>query len=179
MEDNNITKKPSKAKVSFQYGVLIGLALIVSSIFFQFIVPEQGRANLLVSILILLLGIYFASKSWRDSYKGGYLTYSQALGFGSLTFFFASLVLGFFIFVLFQFIYPQGLETALADAEEEILRTQPNITDQELDMALAFSKIFINPIAMGVLSVLFYSFLGFLGSLITSAIVKKDLPYEA
>ncbi len=178
MEDINPTKKTSMAKVSFKYGILLGLALIFASVFFQFIVPDQGRANLLVSILIMLLGIFIASQSWRDSFNGGYLSYSQALGFGTLTFFFASLVLGLFIFVLYQFIYPQGLENAIAEAEKGILEANPNISDEELDMALAFSKIFINPIAMGILSTLFYTFIGFLGSLITSAIVKKDIPYE-
>jgi hypothetical protein len=175
MENIDNAQKPSIAKVSLKYGVLIGLGLIAVSLFFQFVIPDQGRASLYLSIIIMVIGIYLATKAWRDNYKDGYLSYSQGLGFGTLTFFFSALVLGFFTFILFQFIYPQGLEAALIEAEMEILRTQPNITEQELDLALSFSRIFINPIAMGLLSMIFYSFLGFLGSLITSAIVKKEV----
>ncbi len=178
MENLETSPKPSFLKISFKYGVLIGLGLIAASILFQFVFPDKGRTNLVVSILIMLVGLYLASKTWRDYYKEGYLSYNQALGFGSLTFFFASLVLGFFTFLLYQFLYPQGLENALLEAEKGILETNPNITEQELELALSISRTFINPIVMGLLSTLFYSFLGFLGSLISSALVKREKPYE-
>ena len=59
-----------------------------------------------------------------------------------------------------------------------MLEANPEISDQELDLALSMTTKFMQPHWMMIMSVLGGTFMGFLFSLIISIFVKKDNPNE-
>ena len=66
----------------------------------------------------------------------------------------------------------------LAKTEQSILESNPEILDEELDLALEMTAKFVQPHWMLILGVLGGTFMGFIYSLIISVFVKKDNPNE-
>ena len=66
----------------------------------------------------------------------------------------------------------------LVQAEQAILESNPEISDDELDLALEMTNKFVQPHWMLILGVLGGTFMGFMYSLIISIFVKKDNPNE-
>jgi len=58
------------------------------------------------------------------------------------------------------------------------LESNPEISDDELDLALEMTNKFVQPHWMLILGVLGGTFMGFIYSLIISIFVKKDNPNE-
>jgi uncharacterized protein YacL len=57
-----------------------------------------------------------------------------------------------------------------------MLQKSPDMTGEQLDMAMTWTKKFMSPMLMVPVTVLMYSFIGLIYSLIIGAIVKKDKP---
>ena len=67
-------------------------------------------------------------------------------------------------------------ENIIKIAEQEILNSDPEISDEDLDLALSMTQKMLQPQWMSTLSVLGGTFMGFFYSLIISFFVKKDDP---
>ena len=86
----------------------------------------------------------------------------------------SSVILAFYTFIFVTFINPEYLENILKVAEQEILNSDPEISDENLDMALSMTQKMLQPQWMITLSVLGGTFMGFFYSLIISFFVKKE-----
>lgn len=175
MEDQ---KPVSIGKVAFQYGVLAGIILIVISIIFYVAGQEHHWTSSLITYLILFGAIVYGLKNYRDELLDGYIKYARALGFGVLLSLFAGIVLGLYTFVFYKFINPEALDTLIREAQQSVIEARPDISNSELDMAMSFSKAFINPYFFFVSSVLSTTFFGTIFSLIIAAIFKNEAPVD-
>ena len=88
--------------------------------------------------------------------------------------FFASVLLAFYTFIFVTFINPEYLVNIIDIAEQEILKSNPEISDEELDMAINMTQKMLQPQWMSTLSVLGGTFMGFFYSLIISFFLKKE-----
>jgi len=176
MENTEMVQRPGMVKTALIYGLLIGVLLILIQLVFYL---SGGLTNIqatYVSYAVMLGGIILATKARRNQDLGGYITYGQALGFGTLTIFFASLLLSIYIFIFYKFIDPGAIDLVIEAAENKMLDRNPNISDDELDMALSISRYLIKPGFMAISNIFNYTFLGFVMSLITSIFMKKENP---
>lgn len=178
MENNETLARPGMTKTALTYGLLIGVLLIVIHLVFYFAGAMTSQYMAYVYYAVMLTGIILATKAWRDEVMGGYISYGQALGFGTLTIFFASALVGIYIFIFYKFVDPGALNELMAAAEQKMIEKNPSISDEELDLALTVSKKFMKPGIMAISSILNYTFLGFVMSLITSIFMKKTNPEE-
>ncbi len=160
---------------AFYYGVLtaIGLVLLTLVIYFANLMNETWVSW--IGYLILIAGVVIGTKAYRDEIRGGFIPYGTALGFGTLTIFFAAVISAVFTFVFYKFIAPDALGQLKIAAEMRALEANPNLSDQELDMVLRF----VSPTLMAITTIFSYTFFGFVISLITSAFLKKNDPLEA
>ena len=97
---------------------------------------------------------------------------------GTSVAFFSSVILAFYTFIFINYIEPNTLNEILVEAEQAILESKPEISDEELDLALDMTTKLIQPHWMLILGVLGGTFMGFIYSLIISIFVKKDNPNE-
>ena len=171
-----LAPRPGMAKTALTYGLLIGILVIAISLVFYFSGNLASNFSAYISYAVLLGGIILATKAWRDEVKGGYISYGQALGFGTLTIFFAAVLTGIFFFVFYKLIDPAAINTLLEAAEDKMINQNPNITDEQLDMALALSKRLMTPFFLAISTIFSYTFIGFVLSLITSIFMKKKNP---
>jgi hypothetical protein len=176
MENNETTARPGMFKSALTYGLLIGILLIVIHLVFYFAGAMTSKYMAYLYYAVMLAAIILATKAWRDEVMGGYIRYGQALGFGTLTIFLAAAMVGIYIFIFYKFVDPGALNELMVGAEQQMIEKNPNITDEELDMALTVSQKFMKPGFLGITSIFNYTFLGFVMSLITSIFMKKTNP---
>lgn len=175
LHEEEAPQKKGLVAVAFQYGILTAIALIALTLVIYFANLQSAKWVSWIGYGILLAGLYIGTRAFRDEFNGGFINYGKALGFGTLTIFFAALLSAVFVFVFYKFIAPDAMGPIRAAAEEQMLRVNPNMSDQEYDMAMRF----ISPGIIAVTSVFSYTFIGFVLSLITSAFLKRQDPLEA
>ncbi len=168
------SKKSGLTSPAFQYGLLIAAGLIILSLIMY--VAGMIAVNWVsyVGYAILLGGLIFGTIKFRDEYSGGFISYGRALGFGTLTSFFAALISGIFAYVFYALLAPDALNELRVAAEINILESNPNVTDQQLDLAVRM----INPLMMALTYLFSYTFIGFIFSLVTSAFLKRKDPMD-
>ena len=163
-------------ELDLNYGAYLGLALIVIS-FIVYILGLEEQKSIIPSLLnnFLMIGaVIYSVTIYRDNFNNGFISYGQSLKLGTSVVFFASVILAFYTFIFVTFINPEYLENILKVAEQEILNSDPEISDENLDMALSMTQKMLQPQWMITLSVLGGTFMGFFYSLIISFFVKKE-----
>lgn len=176
-DQNEQTMQPQNsgmANPAFQYGLLIAAGLIILSL----IMYAAGMITVnwisYLGYAILLGGLVFGTIKFRDDYSGGFISYGRALGFGTLASFFAALISAVFAFVFYKMIAPDALNELRIAAEINILETTPNVTDQQLDLAVRM----ISPFMIALSYLFSYTFVGFVFSLVTAAFLKRKDPMD-
>ncbi|MBE0637155.1 MAG: DUF4199 domain-containing protein [Bacteroidales bacterium] len=160
MEEN----KPSNVKVAINHGLLLGVALILFSLLLYVIgIPMDSKFQWL-GYLVMVVGVVLGIKQWRDKYNDGFLTYGQAFSNGFLTILFAGILTSIWSLLFFSVIAPGEIDKMIEIAEEKMYESQPNLTDEQIEMALSYSKMFMSPVWLAVW--------GFIGNLVGGAIIS-------
>lgn len=167
-------KQNSTIASSLTSGIIVGIVLIVFSLLMYFLDVDRESKIMWLSYLILAAGLWWAIISYRNKLPGGYLTYGKAFSAGFFTGLFASIILAIFTFIYVQYIDTTLIDKILANAEDKILNTQPNISDEDLDRALSMTRKFTNPTMISVFSFVGNTILSTLFSLIIAIFAKRE-----
>jgi len=167
-------QKTSNVNVSLINGLYLGAALIVYSlILFLLGLPRDNWLQYL-SYLLMIVGVVLAIKQWRDKYNNGFLSYGQAFSNGFLTLLFAGILTSIYIFLFFQFIAPGEVAKMAEMAEEKMLEQNPNITDDELAIAMKWTTMMMKPWLMALWGLLGTAIVGLIISSIVAIFMKKE-----
>jgi len=169
MED----KKSSLMKYAMTYGAIIGLALVVYSVILYITGLTFNKGLGLIQYVILIAGLYLGTKAYRDNSLGGFISYGHALGLGVLIALFVGIISVFFQYILMRFIDPGLVEKSMAMLEEQFENNR-FIPDDQVEMALEKARQNMTAVWTVPLGILTFTFFGFIISLVTAAIVKKD-----
>ena len=153
------------------WGGVLGLVLIAYSLVLYLLGANESSAAQWGSYAFIAAGIYLATKAKRDR-ENGVISYGQGVGTGVGVAFFASVLVAFYTFVFFAFIDPDMLEELILRTEDQMY--EQGTPDGQVEMAMTYTRKFMQPGPMAAMVVLSYSFMGLIVSLITSAILKKD-----
>lgn len=166
-------EKTSTARVALKYGLVVAVVTMVYSTILY--VAGLGSNRMLASLtyVFMIVAIALAMKDFREK-NGGFISYGEGLGLGSLT----SAVLGllssaFTIFYL-QFIDSNMLTQSLDQMREEL--EGKGMDDAQIEQAIEMSQKFMSPGIMFVTVILGYLVMGFIFSLIIAAIMRKEKP---
>jgi hypothetical protein len=169
MEEN---RKPSLIKSTVNYGAMLGLALVIYSLLLWMFDETFNQSLGYVSFGITIVGIILATRAYRDQELGGYISYGQALGVGTLTVLFSGIITTLFTWLLYNVIDTGLAERNLIFLEEAYYAA--GMSDDQIDTALIMAKRFANPLVMAVMGIFGSVFFGFIFSLVTSAFLKKE-----
>ncbi|HJZ40427.1 MAG TPA: DUF4199 domain-containing protein [Bacteroidales bacterium] len=169
MEEN----KPGIMKYAMTYGAIIGLALVVYIVLLYMMDATFNRFLGLIQYAVLIVGIYLATKSYRDKESGGFITYGKALKTGILVSFFVGIITVFFNFILMRFIDPELVDKYMLIMEEQFENSR-FIPENQIDAALERTRNGLTAAWSIPVGVLTFTLIGFIISLITSAFLKKD-----
>jgi hypothetical protein len=168
---NMETKSVPFNKMAMSFGAMLGIVLTGIILLTYVFDMTTVKFFAWLQYLIIAGGIVLAQIKLRDNTLGGYMSYGRALGFGTLTMFYAAIITGFFTYILYAFIEP-GLVDKILDISEQKLFEQ-GLSDEEIDMALTFTRKLTSPTFIAFSGVLGTTFAGFIFSLITSIFTKK------
>ncbi len=159
------------------YGAVLGLFLmLIALLFWAFGIDEQQ--SVIPSILnnLVLIGfLVYAISQYRDNINHGSVSYSESLKLGTSVAFFSSVIMAFYTFLYITYLNPEMVANIINITEQAMLETNPEISDEELDLALSITTKFMQPHWMMIMGVLGGTFTGFLYSLVISIFVKKEI----
>lgn len=169
MEEN----KSGLLKYALTYGLIIGLALVVYAVILYIADVYFNKALGNIQYIILIVGIVMAVIAFRDKAQGGYITYGRALGYSVLVAMFAGIITVVFNYIMLKFIDPSLVDKSLALVEES-LQNSRFITEDLIEPTLERTKNSMTAIWSLPVGIAGFTFVGFIISLVTSAILKKE-----
>lgn len=173
--ENNI----SPAKSGLQLGLLFGVIMVLEFVISYVIGIEKliGSSfgiviNLLNYLILPCLFIFLGCTNYKKM-NGGFVSFSECLKIGISITVVAALIYAIFNLV-FNLIFPEFSNQILAITKSEILKKNPNMTAEQMDMAISMTKKFMSQYIVFPVTIAMYAFFGLLYSLLVGAIVKKD-----
>ncbi len=164
--------KPNVWKNALNWGLIVGIVLIIYSILMYFLDLSLEKWVSWVSYVLLIGGIIYSTIQYRDTVLGGSITYTQALGFGVIVSLYASVLSGIYSYVFFTFIDPDFIEKIVEMTQQQML--DQGLTEDQVEQAMEMQKGFMKPWVMVLISIPALTFMGFIFSLITSIFLKKE-----
>jgi len=161
-------------KHSLMYGLYLGVTLIILSLVF-YVLDLQGQSwTAYVNYLFILGGVVLASVTYRDKYLNGFITYGQSFSTGFLAGLFAAIIGAIFTYFFMVYLGEEFVNTMMEQAEEKILESNPDIGDEELELALSWTKKMMNPTWISIIAMLSSTFFSLIFALIASIFIKKE-----
>jgi hypothetical protein len=160
-------------RTALKWGVILGIVFIIYNVGIWVSGQLGNQALTYFTYPILAAGIFFALKEFREENQG-FMSFGQGLGLGTMQSAIIGIVSGLFSFVYMKFIDPSLPDQIMKMTQREM--EKKGTPDEQIEQAMEMTKMFMTPGAMFVMSVLVMVFLGFIFSLIISAILKKEKP---
>jgi hypothetical protein len=160
-------------RTALKWGVIIGIISILYSTAIMISGQIGNQALGYVIYAIIAVGLYMAMNDFKKENQG-FMSYGQGLGLGVLKCTIVGLISGFFSFAYMKFIDPTITDQMMKKAIEEM--EKKGLTDDQIEQAMEYSKMFMNPGVLFIAGLIGTIFIGFILSLIIAAIVKKEKP---
>ncbi len=176
MENLTIEKKP----IMLKYGAILGLLTVFVSVLSYVI---NGAENLerpfwekalgyLVIIGVITMGI----KKFKELNNGN-LKIGDAIKTGVGIALIGGLIVGVYIFIFFNYIEPGFIDRIMEMTQEKMIEQNPDMDEDQMEMALSMSKKFMSPLAMMFFSVIGNLIMGLIISLVAGLIMKHEEEY--
>ena len=175
--ENNTTPSKSYFQFGIVYGILMVLAFVLIYVSNVDIIenPSIGMISSIANYFILpIIFIYFGCVNFKNS-NDKFISLSECLKVGVSILFIGALIFSVFN-IIFNIIFPEYLEEILSQTRHIMLKSNPNLTSEQLEMAISMSRKFASPIFSVPITLLMFSFLGLIYSLIIGLIIKRDRP---
>lgn len=162
----------SVTPMAMSYGLYMGLALILNSVIFYVMGSPFSPAGAYISYGIIIAGIAWTMRTYRENNPEAGMPYGRALGLGTLQSLFASLILAFFTFVLFKLVDPGLIDKFFTFLEEQLLKS--GTAENQVETAMTMYRKMMSPLVYSLTQVFSVTFYGFIFSLILAIFFKKQ-----
>ena len=171
------TQRASVKKIALNYGLLLGLASIALSVitYVMGVHIERPWWVSVLGMLIMIAFIVFGLKAFKKD-NGGFLSLGEALKTGLAISLIAGILGVIYNYVFMNFIEPDFVNQMLDYSKEQMIERNPNMTEDQMKMAMDMSRKFMSPGIMAAIGIIISLFLGFLISLIAGLIMKQNRP---
>jgi hypothetical protein len=172
---------PAKSAVPF--GVLFGVIITFITIgiyYFEVNLFEDKSVGLVINLLnyliLPILLIFLATKNYKEKLNHGFLTLVDGLKIGVVIMLIAAIISGVFNAIYMQF-FPELIDDMFRLMEENMIKENPNMSQEQLEQVLSVSKKFMSPWITIPVSMAIFSFIGLIYGLIFGTIFKKEQPH--
>lgn len=164
---------PSPSSVALRYGLITGFLLIIYSLILYVTGLNENKLVASLGYLILIGGIIVAYKHFKRE-NGGFMSYGQGLGIGTLIGVIVGLLAGVFGYIYTKFIDPTVIQRELDKQIEQM--ENKGLSEEQIEQAMEMGEMFSGPVAIILMSLLIYALSAFIFSLIIAAIMKNNRP---
>ncbi|MDX5436434.1 MAG: DUF4199 domain-containing protein [Pontibacter sp.] len=166
-------KEPSVSSVALKYGFVFALIGVVFTLILMVSGLAENRWLSSIAYLILIAGIVIAMKNYKEQ-NHGYMSYGQGLGIGSLVSAVFGFLSGLSSWLYMEFVDPNYMGRIMEKQREEMIRQ--GLTDEQIDAGMAMAENFQGPFTLILGATIVTVIIGFLLSLIISAVMKNSRP---
>lgn len=166
-------EKVSTTQVAMRYGIILALIAIVYYLILSFAGLQANQAMGWIGYIFLVAIVVIAHNDFKKN-GDGYMSYGQGLGIGSLIALIAGAINSIFLFIYINFIDDSVLGI-MRDAQIEQMERR-GMSDEQIEQAMETTSFMSSPVMVAVFAFIGYLFIGFILSLIISAITKKTNP---
>jgi hypothetical protein len=163
-------------KYVLNFGAVLGLLLTGLSLVSFVLKMESSGVFDALQYAVLIGGLFYGTKTYRNGAKGGYIEYGESLGFGTAMAAASAVVFAFFLYIYLTFVDAAILERTMEVAKNKIY-SNPDMGDLEKEKSIEFLSMTIGPRMFAISAFLSFTFLGFLFSLIISFFLKNPEPF--
>ena len=173
MENNSSTLKSN----ILQYGFLLGGISVVFALMLFFLdmhytqESSVGIISFIITITVIVLGQY----SFRKDNEG-FLSFGEALKLGVGIALISSIIGVTYQVLLVTVIDPDTIPKMITIAENQLYESNPEMSQEQIDQMLEWQSKFISPKMMATFGLIGGVFIGFIISLITGLILKRNRP---
>ncbi|MCX2742192.1 DUF4199 domain-containing protein [Pontibacter anaerobius] len=168
-----IEKEPSVGSVALKWGFIFALIGVIFTLVLMVSGLAENRWISSLAYLILIGGIAVAMKNFKAE-NHGFISYGQGLGIGAIVSVIYGLLSGTFSWLYMEFVDPEYMNRIMEKQRVEML--QQGMTDEQIDAGMAIAENFQGPVAIILGSAVVTLIIGFILSLIISAIMKNSRP---
>ena len=173
MENNSSTLK----SYILQYGLLLGGISVVFALmlFFLDMHYTQESSVVIISIIITIAVIVLGQYNFRKD-NNGFLSFGEALKLGVGIALISSIIGVTYQVLLVTVIDPDTIPKMITIAENQLYESYPEMSQEQIDQMLEMQNKFITPKMMAAFGLIGGVFIGFIISLITGLILKRNRP---
>ncbi len=176
MENN---EKPSKSYLQFGliYGVLMILGFVIVYVLQIDVIKDRviGTSISILNYFVFPVAFIVLGCNNFKNFNKGLISFVECLKVGVSIVFVGALIFAVFN-LIFNLLFPEYLEEILKQTEQIMLEQNPNMTREQVEMAISMTRKFSSPVFSIPIMILIFSVIGFIYSLIIGLIVKKDQP---
>ncbi len=154
------------------WGVIIGLVSIVYSVILYMLDQTLNKTLGYFGFIILIAGLAYGMKSYRDNVLDGVLPFGKAFGFGILVVLVSGVIGGIYGYLLYTVIDPDLIGKVMDMQSEQML--ERGLPEAQVEQAIEVTKRFITPGFMMISALVVNLLMGGILSLIVAAIFKKE-----
>lgn len=168
--------KKSMFSYALNPGVILGIVLILIAVIIYVIGidPMENKWAGIPAYFAIALVIFYSQKNYRDQQNNGFLSIGEAVKLGVTIAVIGGVFYAIYNIIFVTVIEPDFVEDMLLKTEEQILEQNPEITDDQLDMAMGISRKISSPALSIPLAIIGNAIVGLIFSLITGLILKKS-----
>jgi hypothetical protein len=166
-------EKTTTRQIGLRYGLIVALIIVVYSLILQFTGLAMNRPLGFLVYAILIAGIYMAHIAFKKD-GDGYMSLGQGIGIGMWITLVAGVISSVFSFLYVKFVDDSMIQTAMDEAMTQM--EERGMSDDQIDQAMNITEKFMQPGALLVIGLISMLIVGFILSLIVSAITKKTNP---
>jgi len=163
------------------YGVVFGIVMVLEFTI-AYVMNIDPASHPMVGTMMntlnyCILPILFISLACQQFKKGndGFASFGECLKTGVVVCVVGALIYSVF-YAIFVTIFPDFIPETMEKVRSITIQKSPDVSQKQLDMILSWTEKMMHPIFAVPITLIMYSFLGLIWSLIVGAIVKKDRP---
>ncbi len=167
-------QKPSVLSNCIRYAVILAVISILYSLLLYSLGQTQNKVLGFLAFVILLAVMIWAVKDFRDKKSGGFISFGQAFRVGFYTGLFAGIITAIYTYLFFKYFDPELVNQMIIKAEEDLISNNPNMEDSQIEMAMSYTRRFMQPAWMAFFGFLWNAVVAAILGLIIAAIMKKE-----
>ena len=169
----------SQKSIMINYGLILGILTILVNVIAYMtngISMERPFWEKALGWIVFIGVIFMAIKKFREANNGN-LKIGQAIKTGLGVALIGGIITGIYVFIFFNYIEPGALDTIMEMTQEKMLEQNPDMSDEQMEMALKMTKVFMSPTSMIFMTIIGNLIMGLVVSLISGLILKKEEQY--
>ncbi|MCB0444103.1 MAG: DUF4199 domain-containing protein [Gelidibacter sp.] len=167
------TEKPSIKPIAYSYGLYLALVSIVMLVIMYVANIQKSWPLSIISILLTVLVFVYGIKAYKQK-NNGFLSLGDAIKVGLAIAVIGGIIAAIYSYIHYSYIYPEFVEITKDQARTQMLNSNPDMTEAQIEQAMKISGMFTTPLFFSFMSVIGSLFMGLIISLIAGLVMKKE-----